>query len=129
MLTRRTLLLAMGGAMLTPSSLRAAQRMKYDAAAFQAAQEAGKSILVHITAPWCGECKLQKPIVQRLSELPDFMNLVIVEIDFDSQKDAVKAVKARKQSTLIAFKGKQETGRAVGISRQAKIEAVMRKAL
>src|SRR4051812_47075562 len=46
----------------------AAERLRYDVAAFQAAVDAGKPILVHVTAPWCGECKAQKPIVAALAD-------------------------------------------------------------
>ena len=117
-----TLLFAHGGA-------DASERMHYEAVAFQAAQQAGRSILVHVTAPWCGECKLQKPIVAQLSELPEYKDLLIVDIDFDTQKDALHSLKVRKQSTLITFRGSKETARSVGATKQEKIETLMKKAL
>jgi thiol-disulfide isomerase/thioredoxin len=115
--------------LIAPRAADASERAKYEASAFQAAQQAGRSILVHVTAPWCGECKLQKPIVARLSELPEYKNLPIVDVDFDSQKDALRSLKVRKQSTLITFKGAQETARSVGVTNQDKIRGLMKKAL
>ena len=50
-------------------------------------------------------------------------------IDFDSQKDAVRAMKATTQSTLISFNGKKEKSRSVGVTDAASIEALMRSAL
>ena len=38
--------------------------------------------------------------------------LTVFDIDFDTQKDAVRAFGARMQSTLIVFKGGVEVGRA-----------------
>jgi thioredoxin 1 len=127
--TRRLFILTTITFLMAPGAADASERVKYEAAAFQAAQQGGRSILVHVTAPWCGECKLQKPIVARLSELPDYKDLLIIEVDFDSQKDALRSLKVRKQSTLIAFKGSKETARSVGVTKQEKINELMKKAL
>ena len=48
----------------------AADRIPFDQKAFEAAQAAGKSILVDVSAPWCPVCRAQKPIVEKLSLLP-----------------------------------------------------------
>jgi hypothetical protein len=48
-------------------------------------------------------------------------------VDFDSQKDAVKAFGARMQSTLITFKGSLETGRSVGDTNPGSIAALLDK--
>jgi thiol-disulfide isomerase/thioredoxin len=107
----------------------AAERLAYDVSAFQPALDDGKPILVHVTAPWCKECKLQKPIVAELAERPEFKDLTIFDVDFDTQKDALRRLNAPKQSTLIVFKNKAEVARVVGITRQDAIEAILRKAL
>ena len=101
----------------------------YDPAAFAAAQKAGQSILVHITAPWCPTCKAQKPIVEKLAAQPAFKDLVVFEVDFDTGREALIAFKARSQSTMIVFKGDKETGRSVGDTTPAGIEALLKKAL
>ncbi len=116
-------------AMIGSSAANAAERMAFEAKAFQVAQEAGKSILVHVTAPWCGECKIQKPIVANLADQPEFKSLTIFEVDFDTQKDALRALRVPKQSTLITFKGKAETGRSVGVTRREGIRELMNKAI
>jgi thioredoxin 1 len=127
--TRRLFVLSSIILLIAPGTADASERIKYEAAAFQAAQQAGRSILVHVTAPWCGECKLQKPIVARLSELPQYKDLLIVDIDYDSQKGALRSLKVRKQSTPITFRGATETARSVGVTNQEKISALMKKAL
>jgi thiol-disulfide isomerase/thioredoxin len=131
-MTRRLLVLvALGLAALTISTLgaRAAERLRYEAKTFQAARDAGKPILVHITAPWCGECQLQKPIVAALAALPEYSGLTIFDVDFDTQKDALRVLKVQTQSTLVIYKAKAEVTRAVGITRRDAIEAILKQAL
>jgi thiol-disulfide isomerase/thioredoxin len=123
--------LALAAAMLLLGTLDApaADRFAYEAKAFAAARAAGKPILVHVTAPWCGECKAQKPIVAALAQQPEYKDLAIFDVDFDTQKDALRALNVQKQSTLVIYKDKAEVTRAVGITRREAIEAVMKKAL
>ena len=125
----RHLFLAAAMLLLTAVNALAADRFAYEAKAFQAALEAGKPILVHVTAPWCAECRAQKPIVAALAAQPEYKLLLIFDVDFDTQKDALRALKIQKQSTLVIYKGKAEVTRAVGITRHEAIEAVFKKAL
>lgn len=127
--TRRLILAGIVITTMISSAASAAERMAFEAKAFQQAQESGKSILVHVTAPWCGECKIQKPIVANLADRPEFKSLTIFEIDFDTQKDALRALRVAKQATLITFKGKVETGRIVGVTRREGIQELMNKAI
>jgi len=55
--------------------------------------------------------------------------LTIFDVDFDTQKDALRVLKIQTQSTLAVFKAKAEVSRAVGITRRDAIEAVMKQAL
>lgn len=114
---------------LFASSFASAMNKKFDQAAFEAAQAAGKPILVEVHAPWCPVCKAQAPILSKLKGEAQFKNLVSFEIDFDSQKDLLKKFNVQKQSTLIVFKGKQEAGRSTGDSNPASIAALLGKAI
>lgn len=107
----------------------AADKTPFEQAAFAAAQAAGSPILVEVTAPWCPTCKAQAPILSRLKNDPRFKNLVSFNIDFDSQKDLLQKFGVRMQSTLIVFKGRQETGRSTGDTRPESIEALLAKAI
>jgi thioredoxin 1 len=108
---------------------QAADQQTYKPQAFAAAQADGKPILVHIYAPWCPTCRAQEPILGKLEQDAKFANLVVFRVDFDGQKDAVRAFKANQQSTLIVFKGAVETGRSVGDTGPASIAALLDKAL
>jgi thioredoxin len=101
----------------------------FDAAAFAQAQKDGKPILVDIFAVWCPTCRAQNPILTQLTREPKYKDLVVFKIDFDTQKDAVRALKATSQSTLIAYKGETETDRSVGDTNPASIAALLDSAL
>jgi thiol-disulfide isomerase/thioredoxin len=126
------LLLAIGilaGVMVGSLPAIAADWKTFTQAEFTAAQEAGKPILVDITAPWCPTCRAQKPILEELTAKPEFKDFVVLVVDFDTQKDDVRALKAQRQSTLITFKGAEEMARSVGDTDPATIEAMLKTAL
>ena len=134
MFDRRHLIVACAGAFalaaaLTLSPLASAASQTFDQKAFEAVQNAGKPILLHITAPWCPTCRAQTPILSKLEAAPNFKDLVVLNIDFDSKKDLLRAFRVSQQSTLIVFKGKQEVGRSTGDTNAASIEALLSKAL
>jgi thiol-disulfide isomerase/thioredoxin len=128
MLSRRALALAF---VALPVAVRAfaAEKVDFSAAAFDAAQKAGKPILVEIHATWCPTCKAQTPILSKLEAEPKYAGLEVFHVDFDSQKDAVRRFGARMQSTLIVFKGEAETGRSVGDTNADSIAALLSKTL
>ena len=101
----------------------------FDQKEFEAAQAAGKPILIEVHAPWCPTCKAQTPILSKLKSEAKFKELIAFNVDFDSQKDLLKRFNVRTQSTLIVFKGKQEMGRSTGDTNAGSIEALLSKAI
>lgn len=111
------------------SMATAAGSQPFDAAAFQAAQAAGKPIVVEIHADWCPECKAQNRVLDRLGSEPRYTSLMRMRIDYDGQKNLVRQFKARQQSTLIVYKGDKELARAVGITSEDEIRKLVDKAI
>ena len=105
----------------------AATESVFSQAAFSAAQHEGKPILVNISATWCPTCAAQKPILAQIFNEPAFKDLVVYHVDFDSQKDVVRAMGAQMQSTLIAYNGNKETGRSTGDTNAGSIKALVSK--
>ena len=101
----------------------------FDARAFEAAQTAGKPVLVEVHADWCPTCAKQKPIIGELMSRQNMKKYAVFTVDFDTQKDLLKRFGAQQQSTLIVFKGKQEVGRSTGETDKQKIAALLEKAL
>lgn len=128
MLSRRTIIAA-GVSLLLAGQALARDPIPFDQAAFEAAQAAGESILIHVTAPWCGECRAQKPIVAELTDKPEFAGLKFFNVDFDSQKDVLRAFRVQYQATFIVFKGTTEVGRSTGVTDPTEIRALFEKAI
>ena len=105
----------------------AATQAPYDQQAVSAAQNAGKPILIAVHASWCPTCAKQDPVIKQLSAQPEFKDLMIFVVDFDSQKEVLKALNVQKQSTLIALNGKTEKDRAIGITDPDAIKAFLMK--
>ncbi|MEM7192183.1 MAG: thioredoxin family protein, partial [Pseudomonadota bacterium] len=77
----------------------------YSPDALAAAQATGKPVLVDVFASWCPTCRRQHVILAGLYEEPKYKNLIVLRANFDEDKDALKALNVRSQSTLIVFKG------------------------
>jgi thioredoxin 1 len=107
----------------------AAEWKNFEAAAFAEAQKQGKPILVDVFAVWCPVCRAQNPILTQLTHEPKFEDMVVFKLDFDTQKDDLRALKVQRQSTLIVYKGEKETGRSVGDTNPGSIEALLDAAL
>ena len=111
------------------SPISAAERQPFDASAFAAAQQQGKSIVIHVSAPWCPTCKAQHSIIDGLTARPDFKDVAVFEIDFDTAGANLRKFNARSQSTLIGFKGASETSRSVGDTSKSGIDALFKSTL
>jgi thioredoxin 1 len=107
----------------------AADRVPFHQKTFEAAQAAGKSILVDVLAPWCPVCRAQKPVIEKLSLLPEYKDLTIFDVDFDTQKAVLRSLQVQQQSTLIVFKGAKEVDRSVGSTDPSAISDLFKKAI
>lgn len=122
-------IMLMIGLSLAPAGVAlAAIQAPYTQQAFAASQQEGKPILLDIAASWCPVCAKQHPIIEDLAANPAFKDLVIYKIDFDTQKEVVRALGAKMQSTLIVFHGSTEKGRSVGDTNPDSIKALLEKA-
>lgn len=120
-------MLSFGLAVSEPAA--ALERKTYDAAAVAADQAAGKAVVIHVSAPWCPTCTAQKKAIDTIKDEPALKDVVLYELDFDTGGAALKELNARSQSTLIAYKGKTETGRSAGDTSAKGIEALIKSAL
>lgn len=135
MINRRTLLglaaagmaAGLAGAGLTQTAHADDYGVAFTWEAFDAAKADGGPVLVDVSATWCSTCKAQARVVDALVGEPDYADYRVFVVDYDSQKDVMRAFGASQRSTLIAFKGQTEVGRIVGDTRADSIEALLAK--
>ena len=123
----RCALLTLGFLLFGAPGALAAEKTSYTPTAFAKAQAEGAAILIDVHAPWCPTCRAQEPVLNKLEGLPKFDKLIVFIVDFDSQKDALRAFAASQQSTLIVFKGATEVARSVGETDPAALAALLDK--
>jgi len=116
-------------ALLVPPLARAGEVTAFSKPAFQAAQDAGKPIVVFVNASWCVTCRKQKPIVDALIGEPAFAAATVFVVDYDRDKAVLRELGVRDRSTLIAFHGKTERARSSFVTDPAKIRALFESAL
>ncbi len=101
------------GAVLAVSAVPAAHAFEfkaYEANTVDAAIASGRPVVVHVFAPWCLQCRAQETILERLSTDAGYDGISFFRVDYDKQKDVVKAL-GTPRSTLIAFKGGAEVAK------------------
>lgn len=93
---------------------------------FNALINDNKPTLVDFYAVWCGPCKMQSPIIEKVKEaVGDDANVLKVDIDKNQQI----AAKYNVQSipTLILFVSGEPVWRAVGLQQQNVLESKLRE--
>ena len=106
-----------------------AESSPYNDAKFEADLKSGKSIVVAVHAPWCSTCRAQAQVLKEELAKKEFQNITALYVDFDSQKEVLKKLGVRRQSTLIVFKDGKEVGRSLGDTTAFGIESLLQKAL
>jgi thioredoxin-like negative regulator of GroEL len=54
---------------------------------------------------------------------------VFYQVDYDNQKELLKALKVRSQSTIIVYKNGKEVARATGDTKEAALAKLTRQAI
>ncbi len=130
MLKAIKILLLIGVVALVPRLSLADQTWPtFDQAKFQAAQAAGKSIVVHSFATWCTTCKAQAPTLGEVARDPKFANVAFFELDIDRDPKAVEALKFTAQAQFKIYKGAKEIAWEVGMVDRDSIYKVLGQAL
>lgn len=96
---------------------------------FNRLTQAGKPVVLDVSATWCPTCKQQKPILEGLMKQQAYADVTLLTIDFDSNKPTLKKFKVAMQSTLVAFKGTKEVDRSVGDTNAESIGALFKKTI
>ena len=100
----------------------------YSEAALGAAQKADKPVALHFRADWCPTCRAQDKVLESLKAEPG-LDLTVLAVDYDTEKDLKRRFHINSQSTLVVLKGQKETGRLVGDTSKLNILAALKSPL
>ena len=98
---------------------------EYDAAGFARLQAEGRTIVVDVHAEWCPTCRAQQPILDTLRKDDRLADAVFVKVDFDTDKEFLRAHRVPRQSTILVFRGRKETARSIAETRPAQLRAAV----
>jgi len=126
---RRQFLFAAAAALALPLPATAAGMQRYANVNFEEALASGAPVVAHIDADWCPTCRAQRPVLAKLLEDGRFAAFRAFQIDYDTEKKAMRALNARDRSTIIVFRGGREVARSVADTKEAAIAALLARAL
>jgi thiol-disulfide isomerase/thioredoxin len=106
---------AVTGLSLWGGAALAAGLTPYTAEAFKTALAAGP-VVVHVHADWCPVCRKQQPTLQSMSSEPAMAKVKFISVNFDRDKEFLKARKIANQSVIVVFKDGKETVRIAGVT-------------
>ena len=93
-------------------------------ATFEAETKEGL-VLVDFWATWCGPCRMQAPILEKLSEELSEDELKILKIDVDENPETARAFSIMSIPTLLFKKDGQVVKQVAGVHTAAQIKAIV----
>lgn len=114
---------------VTTAGVFAGEAKPFNQEAFTKAKAEGKTVLVDFHASWCSVCKKQAMAIPQVLKKEKFKDVIVLSVDYDTEKELKEELKVSGQSTLIVFKGEKEVGREQGITSPTAIETLLSKGL
>ena len=93
-------------------------------ATFEAETKEGL-VLVDFWATWCGPCRMQAPILEKLSEELSDDELKILKMDVDENLETARAFGIMSIPTLLFKKDGQVVKQVAGVHTAAQIKAIV----
>ena len=112
-------------AIALPGSASALVRVDYTNAAVDQAVAANAPIIIGVWADWCGICQTQIGIIEELADDPRFADVVVIEVNYDTQRHIMIRYNVSFRSTVIAWRDGHEIRRLNAVTDRAEIEALL----
>jgi thioredoxin 1 len=116
-------------ALIFASGAWALEKEPFSEARFQELQAEGKLVLVDVFADWCSTCAAQQKVLAKYRAEHPAVELHILEVDFDKDREHVRRLRATRQSTMLLFRGEHQFWYSVAETREDVVfEAINRAA-
>ena len=100
----------------------------YSAQTLADAEKAGQPVALHFHADWCPTCRAQDKTLESMKSEKG-LDLTILTVNYDTEKDLKKRFNVRTQSTMVVLKGTKEVARLAGDTSADSIRGVLKAAL
>mgnify|MGYP001029468494 CR=1 FL=1 len=132
-MTRRELFTGASALALLPAAARASEMLTYAPGLPEARMDAGETVLIDVSAPWCGTCRAQGRAIEELrsANAAYDANITFIRMDWDTygRSDYARSLGVRRRSTLILMRDGAVLGTVVADTRAESIRALMDLAL
>lgn len=85
-------------------------------------------VLVDFWAPWCGPCRMQTPILEKLAKSGE-LNIKIAKFNTDNDPSLAQQYNISSIPTMILFRAGKEIERLVGVQPEAVLKEKLKKAV
>jgi thioredoxin-like negative regulator of GroEL len=132
-MTRRELFIGASALALLPLAASASDMLSYTPGLPEDRMAAVETILITVSAPWCGTCRAQARAIDALrSENAAYdANITFIRMDWDThgRSDFARSLGVQRRSTLILMRDGAILGSVVADPRTESIQALMDLAL
>ncbi len=85
----------------------------------------GRLTIVDFWAPWCGPCRVLGPIIDRLKDENEDIN--VIKVNVDESNMLATEFNVRNIPTVIVFKEEKEIERIVGVKQASFYQEIVEK--
>ena len=85
--------------------------------------EAKETVLVDFWAPWCGPCRMQAPVLEKLAE--ENPAVKVVKVNVDDNRELAMEYNIASIPTLLVFKDGEAVNCAVGLQSNSALEELV----
>jgi thioredoxin-like negative regulator of GroEL len=132
-MTRRELFIGASVLALLPQAASAQEMLEYSPGLPDERMAAGETVLIAVSAPWCGTCRAQGRAIGdlRSANAAYDANITFIRMDWDThgRSDYARSLGVRRRSTLILMREGQVLGTVVADPRAESIRDLMDLAL
>jgi len=90
----------------------------------QEVKNSDKTVLVDFYADWCGPCKMQSPIVEKLAQDRD--DVKVCKLNIDEQRDIAIEYGVMSIPTIMIVKNGEVTYKEAGLTQRRELDELLR---